>query len=218
MIRVWCLLIGYAFGLFQTGYLYGETKGIDIRTKGSGNAGTTNALRTLGLKAGLVTLVGDIGKCILAVIFTWLLFRNAYPDAVPLLKIYTAAGVILGHDFPFYLHFKGGKGIAATGGMIIAFGEWRLIVVGIIVFFGLFFLTHYVSLASLSLSLSFLIGVIVCGAAGVFGMQTELVHELWIVVALLTALAFYGHRGNLVRLAHGNERKTYLHKKKASEK
>ena len=101
MERLICLLIGYIFGLFQTSYIIGKTMGVDIRSKGSGNAGTTNALRTFGLKIGLLTLLGDICKCILAVVITWLLFRSAHPDMGPLLKVWTAAGVIIGHDFPF---------------------------------------------------------------------------------------------------------------------
>ena len=67
MERVICLLIGYVFGLFQTAYFYGKAKGIDIRKYGSGNAGTTNALRVLGTKAGLIVLAGDCLKCIVAV-------------------------------------------------------------------------------------------------------------------------------------------------------
>ena len=67
MERVICLLIGYVFGLFQTAYFYGKTKGIDIRKYGSGNAGTTNALRVLGTKAGLIVFAGDCLKCIIAV-------------------------------------------------------------------------------------------------------------------------------------------------------
>lgn len=211
MVRVISLLIGYAFGLFQTSYFYGKKEGIDIRKEGSGNAGTTNALRTMGLKAGLVTMGCDIGKCILAVIVTWLIFRRSYPDMVPLIKIWTSAGVILGHDFPFYLKFKGGKGIAATAGMIIAFGDLRLIGIGILVFFGFFFVTHYVSLGSLCLSLEFLFGVIILGQMGQYGMTPAHRVEMYIIVAALTALAFYGHRGNISRLIHGNERKTYLH-------
>jgi glycerol-3-phosphate acyltransferase PlsY len=214
MERVISLLIGYCFGLFQTSYLYGRSRGIDIRKSGSGNAGTTNALRTLGLKAGLVTMGGDVGKCIIAVIVTWLMFRTSHPEMVPLLKIWTAAGVILGHDFPFYLKFKGGKGIAATGGMIISFGDLRLIAIGIIVFFGFFFLTHYVSLGSLMLSVEFLIGIIVFGQRGSYAMPQPLLTEMYVIVALLTALAFYGHRGNIGRLLAGNERKTYLSKSK----
>jgi len=212
MERVISLLIGYVFGLFQTSYFYGKSKGIDIRKTGSGNAGTTNALRTLGLKAGLITMGCDIGKCILAVIVTWLIFRGSHPDTVPLIKIWTAAGVILGHDFPFYLKFKGGKGIAATAGMIISFGDLRLIAVGIVVFFGLFFLTHYVSVGSLCLSLEFLIGIIAFGQHGSYGMTQNHLNEMYLLVIALTALAYYGHRGNIVRLVHGNERKTYLSK------
>lgn len=214
MERVVSLLIGYAFGMFQTSYFYGKSQGIDIRKTGSGNAGTTNALRTLGLKAGLITMGCDIGKCILAVIVTWLIFRGSHPDMVPLIKIWTSAGVILGHDFPFYLKFKGGKGIAATAGMIISFGDFRLIGIGILVFFGLFFLTHYVSVGSLCLSLEFLIGVIILGQQGSYGMTQAHLTEMYFLVLFLTALAFYGHRGNISRLLHGNERKTYLSKSK----
>ena len=68
MIRIVCLLIGYCFGLFQTSYFYGKLHGVDIRTMGSGNAGTTNAFRTLGKKAGVITLVGDMLKAILVVL------------------------------------------------------------------------------------------------------------------------------------------------------
>ena len=210
MVRILCLVIGYAFGLFQTGYLYGRLNGIDIRKEGSGNAGTTNALRTLGLKAGLITLAGDLGKCIVAVLVTWLLFRNRYPDLIPLIKIWTSAGVIIGHDFPFYMHFKGGKGIAATGGMIIAFGDPVLIAAGLLIFIALFLITHYVSLASLCLSASFMIGILVRGIHGVYGMTQACRIELYIIVAVLTAIAYYGHRGNISRLLHGNERLTYL--------
>ena len=67
MVRIYCLLIGYVFGLFQTAYIYGKLHGIDIREYGSGNAGTTNTLRVLGRKAGVIVLFGDIAKCILAV-------------------------------------------------------------------------------------------------------------------------------------------------------
>ncbi len=213
MIRLVVFLIGYVFGLMQTGYIYGRLNGIDIRKQGSGNAGTTNALRTLGLKAGLITLAGDLGKCIIAVLFTWLLFHKNYPDIVPLLKIWTSAGVIIGHDFPFYLGFRGGKGIAATGGMIIAFGDPLLILIGLATFIILFVLTHYVSLASLCLSIAFLAGVIIRGNLGRYGMLPAQRLELYLIVVVLTVIAFYGHRGNIDRLLHGCERKTYLRKK-----
>ena len=76
MERIICLAIGYVFGLFQTAYIYGRLHGIDIRNYGSGNAGTTNTLRTLGTKAGLIVLFGDIMKCILAIVLTNLIFRR----------------------------------------------------------------------------------------------------------------------------------------------
>ena len=93
--------------------------GIDIRSEGSGNAGTTNSLRVLGIKAGLITFAGDLCKAILAVLLVKVLFRNAYPDAVKILELYAGFGAVLGHNFPFYLKFKGGKGIACTSGMIL---------------------------------------------------------------------------------------------------
>ena len=146
--RVIALGIGYLFGLFQTGYLYGKSQGIDIRSEGSGNAGTTNSLRVLGIKAGLITFAGDLCKAILAVLLVKVLFRNAYPDAVKILELYAGFGAVLGHNFPFYLNFKGGKGIAATAGLLLSF-DLRLTLVAAIVFLAVFFLTHYVSLGSL---------------------------------------------------------------------
>lgn len=74
--RIICILIGYAIGLFQTGYIYGKTQHIDIREHGSGNAGTTNTLRTLGFKAGAITFAGDCGKAILAIFISWLIFLS----------------------------------------------------------------------------------------------------------------------------------------------
>ena len=133
MVRIICLLIGYCFGLFQTSYIYGRLHGIDIRNYGSGNAGTTNALRTLGTKAGVITFFGDCFKCVFAVLLVHLLFGRTYPDMIRLLAVYAAAGTILGHNFPCYLKFRGGKGIAATQGLLFPLtGEsrsspwWRL--------------------------------------------------------------------------------------------
>ena len=145
MERLVCVLIGYVFGLFQTSYLYGRMKGIDIREHGSGNAGTTNTLRVLGTRAGLIVLAGDILKCILAIVISGLIFDQSHPDEIYLLKLYAAAGAILGHNFPFYLKFKGGKGIAATAGLILSFHP-AFVPMGVIIFFSVFFLLHYDSL------------------------------------------------------------------------
>lgn len=214
MERIICLAIGYVCGLFQTSYIYGKLHGIDIRNYGSGNAGTTNTLRVLGIKAGILVLFGDIAKCILAVVISYLLFGRTHPDMMYLLKIYAAAGAILGHNFPFYLHFKGGKGIAATAGLILSFHPY-FIPMGVIVFFGIFFTTHYVSLGSLVLYICFFIEMVVLGQAGLFGMTQGLLIELYVVSGLLTVMAFYKHRENIKRLISGTERKTYLsHKNK----
>ncbi len=217
MIRLVCLVTGYVFGLFQTAYIYGKLHGIDIRNYGSGNAGTTNTLRVLGTKAGLIVLFGDIMKCILAVVFTNLLFAERYPEMVYLLKMYTAAGAILGHNFPFYLKFKGGKGIAATAGLILSFHPY-LIPVGVVLFFGAFFLTHYVSLGSLLVYAGFMIELIILGQRGTFGMTQPLLVEMYIIAGLLTVMAFYKHKDNIKRLLSGTERKTYLGHRNKEEK
>ena len=212
MVRIYCLLIGYVFRLFQTAYIYGKAHGIDIREHGSGNAGTTNALRVLGRKAGLIVFAGDTIKCILAVVVTGLLFDKSHPDMIYLLKIYAAAGAILGHNFPFYLNFKGGKGIAATAGMVLAFHGY-MIPLEAILFFSVFFITHYVSLGSLLVYVGFMVQLVVMGQLGLFGMSQPLLLEMYAVGAFLTIMAFVKHRSNIVRLLHGEERKTYLSKK-----
>ena len=218
MERIVCLIIGYVFGLFQTAYIYGKMHGIDIRNYGSGNAGTTNTLRTLGTKAGIIVLFGDIMKCILAVVTANMLFGESRPDIIYLLKIYAAAGAILGHNFPFYLKYKGGKGIAATAGMILSFHPY-LIPMGVILFFGIFFTTHYVSLGSLTVYAGFMIELVILGQMGVFGMSQATLIEMYIVAGLLTIMAYYKHKDNIKRLLSGTERKTYLtHKNEESIK
>lgn len=211
-VRVACLAIGYLFGLFQTSYIYGKAHGIDIRNYGSGNAGTTNMLRTLGTKAGLITFFGDCIKCILAVSAVCLLFGESRKDMLPLLKMYTAAGTILGHNFPFYLSFRGGKGIAATAGLVLSF-DWIMSILGIITFFGIFLTTHLVSLGSLLVYAGIMIEVVVLGQTGHFAMTQPLLWELYVLTAALTTMAYWKHRANIGRLIHGEERKTYLRKK-----
>ena len=212
MERIACVIIGYVFGLFQSAFIYGKLHGIDIREHGSGNAGTTNTLRVLGTKAGLIVLAGDIIKCILAIVLCGMLFGKSNPDEIYLLKLYAAAGAILGHNFPFYLHFKGGKGIAATAGLILAFHPY-FIVVGVILFFGAFLITHYVSLGSLLVYAGLMIQMVVCGQMGLFSTSQAILNEMYVITALLTILAYYKHRENIARLLKGEERKTYLTKK-----
>lgn len=99
----------------------------------------------LGIKAGLITFAGDLCKAILAVLLVKVLFRNAYPDAVRILELYAGFGAVLGHNFPFYLKFKGGKGIACTSGMILAVCPMAAPVC-LVLFIGSIAITRYVSL------------------------------------------------------------------------
>ena len=158
--RIICILIGYAIGLFQTGYIYGKTQHIDIREHGSGNAGTTNTLRTLGFKAGAITFAGDCGKAILAIFISWLIFHEQYPEGIKLLGMYAGLGAVLGHNYPFYMKFKGGKGIACTTGVILAF-HWQMAPLCIGLFIVVVLLTQYVSLGSILLVSVFFIELIV---------------------------------------------------------
>ncbi|MDD2355295.1 MAG: glycerol-3-phosphate acyltransferase [Lachnospiraceae bacterium] len=212
MVRIWSLLIGYAFGLFQTAYFYGKLKGIDIRNYGSGNAGTTNMLRTLGTKSGLIVLLGDVLKTIIAINVVTLLFRGSHTEMIYLLKMYATIGCIIGHNYPLYMHFHGGKGVAVTGGFLLAF-KWEFIPVGLATFFFPFLTTHFVSLGSLCMVTGFYIQLIVEGQMGVFGAPQAILIEMYILGAFITGLCWLQHRKNLSRLAHGNERKTYLGKK-----
>ena len=118
MERFLCVGIGYLFGLLQSGYLYGKSRQMDIRQYGSGNAGSTNVLRVMGKKAALIVFLGDFFKAVAAMGLVRVLFAgNGGPD---MLALYAGLGVTLGHNFPFYLHFKGGKGIACMAGIMTA--------------------------------------------------------------------------------------------------
>lgn len=212
MERLICLAIGYGFGLFQTGYLYGKMKGIDIREYGSGNAGSTNALRTLGIKAGIITLLGDCFKCVAAVAVVRLLFRSSYGDILPLLSLYAGFGAVLGHNYPFYLRFKGGKGIAATAGMMLA-TDVRMAALCLFVFVVIVAVTRYVSLGSLTVTALFLAEVIVAGQMGEFGMSQIRLFEMYGVGLLFVFSAFFQHRTNIKRLREGTENKIGAKKK-----
>jgi glycerol-3-phosphate acyltransferase PlsY len=206
-------VIGYAFGLFQTGYIYGKSKGIDIRSQGSGNPGTTNSLRVLGIKAGIITFLGDLLKAIFAVVVAWLIFKNRYPDSVRLLELYAGFGAVLGHNFPFYLGFKGGKGIASTAGVILS--VYPLAAIGCLIVFSVCLaISRYVSLSSILMVLTFMITALVANNLGYLDIAGERMMEFDILVICFTALAIWRHRANIVRLIHGNENKLSIGKSK----
>jgi glycerol-3-phosphate acyltransferase PlsY len=212
--RLLCLCIGYICGLFQTGYIVGKIKGIDIREHGSGNAGTTNILRTMGIKYAVIVLLGDALKCGIAILITRKLFvndENAYLQS--LLALYASVGVILGHNFPFYMGFKGGKGIACTGGLVFS-SDWRFIVMGLAAFFIPFFTVHMVSVGSLLVYFIYVVMLIFLGQTGFFAPMAQAnLTEMYILAFFLMAMAYWRHRTNIVNLINGTERKTYLFKK-----
>ena len=133
-LRVLCLIIGYMCGLIETGVIYGKMKGVDIRKHGSGNLGMTNALRVLGPKAGLVVFIGDLLKAFIPCLIANIVFRNIYPDTYMVYVLYTGLGAVLGHNFPFYMKFKGGKGIATGFGVMLVL-NWK---VGLLLFLIIF--------------------------------------------------------------------------------
>lgn len=216
VLRIVCLAIGYVFGLFQTAYIVGRTRGIDIREHGSGNSGTTNAMRILGKKAGLIVFLGDVLKSLLALLLVGFLFGKTHPEAAYLLKTWTFAGVVLGHDYPFYMGFRGGKGVAVMAGYVFGF-HWSFILPGILMFFIPYLITGYVSLGSLILYLGLFIQLVIEGTRGVFDISGPMLTELIVIQGLLTAMAWYRHRANIGRLLSGTERKTHLIKRNSEQ-
>ena len=213
MERIICVLIGYAFGLLQTGYIYGKLHHIDIRKLGSGNAGTTNALRTLGWKAGLITFLGDCFKCVAAVVVATLLYRESHTEMLPLLAMYAGAGAVLGHNYPFYLGFKGGKGIAATAGLIISTVNIWMVLICLFVFIGVVAVTRYVSVGSLLVVTIYLAEVVIYGQMGGFAVAPEYLWEMYAIAAFLMVSAFIKHRQNIKRLLNGTENKLSVGKR-----
>ena len=191
-----CLALGYLLGCFSTGYLIGKINKIDIRNYGSGNAGTTNALRTLGAKAGALTLIGDMLKSVLAVVLVRFVI---FPDLeiTNVLSLYAGLGVVLGHNYPFWLKFKGGKGAAATGGAMFAF-DLRVFPFVAFIFLGTVAITKYVSVGSLLVSILFPVWILVKFPGDI---------HLFCVSLLFTASIFIKHIPNIKRLMNGTENK-----------
>lgn len=204
MERIICLVVGYLFGIIQTGFIYGKLMKIDIRQHGSGNAGATNALRTLGWRAGATTFIGDAVKSILAVLLIKAIFADH--DATRLLAMYTGLGVVLGHNYPFYLKFKGGKGIAASAGLMIAVDPLVFLPV-FIIFLIIFLSTKYVSLGSLVIMVVFAVEIIVFGQMGRYDLSQTQLYEMYAIAIILTVLGWWRHRANIQRLLKGTENK-----------
>jgi len=182
-------------------------KNIDVREYGSGNAGTSNVIRVVGRRAGLIVFVSDVLKAVAAFVLCAILFYGGgsfFEDGLPMEPgLYAGLGVLLGHNFPFFLKFKGGKGIASFLGVMLAL-DWRAALIVYAIGFVVLKLTRYMSLTSLTMSLLFPIFILVF-----FNHQLETV----IITFIMAAMAFYLHRGNIQRLINGTERKLELRKK-----
>ena len=195
VINLLTLLTGYLLGSISTGVLLSRFAAhTDIRQQGSGNAGTTNMLRVMGKKFALLTLAGDMLKGIVAVLIGSLLVGGKTG------QILGAFGAILGHNFPVFFGFKGGKGIATSFGcLLIVFPLQTLAAFG--VFLALFLITHYVSVGSIGAAVTLPIFVIA---------TTPRDPVIWISVAAIGALAIWRHKANIVRLMNHTENKIYL--------
>ena len=212
MLRVFCLVFGYVFGLFQTGYLYGRMNHIDIRNYGSGNSGTTNALRVLGKKAGLIVFIGDFFNMVLACLLVRI-FLKGDPNT-DLYVLYTGLGVVMGHNFPFYLGFKGGKGIASMAGLLVSM-DWRVTLVCAAVFLGTVIITRYVSLGSIFVVILFFIQMVLYESMGAYQVAPGSRLEFYALAGVLTGMAIWRHRANIRRLLAGTENKLWGNKKKS---
>ncbi len=177
----------------------------DIRSLGSGNAGMTNVLRAVGIKAGALTGIGDFAKGVAALILGRVIFRAAGLD--PQTGAYVAAACALaGHLFPFYFGFRGGKGVMTTAGILLVLNPTLLVILGA-VFALTFALSRIVSLSSLVTAVCFPIAnFIVCSLSGAERVVST------IFAALMAGLVFWTHRANLRRLANGTEARLELKK------
>lgn len=205
--RILCLVLGYVSGLFQTGYFVGKMMRTDIRTKGSGNSGTTNALRVLGPKAGVLVFLGDFGKAFLLCMLIRLYFGARMPEETLMLMLYGGFGVILGHNYPFYLGFRGGKGIAATAGILCSFLDVRIFLLCVLAFVLPIAVTRYVSLGSLVVEAVLFALWLLWGRGLTPAPSPACYAEATAVMACIVALAYWRHRANIGRLLHGNENK-----------
>ena len=205
------VVIAYLLGSIPTGFLVAKAKGVDIRTVGSGNIGATNVFRFLGKPAGVFVLLADAAKGWLAVsVVAKLVCDWFFPDASALSRewFHLCAGIsaILGHNYTCWLHFKGGKGIATSAGVLVALVLWPLLII-LGIWIVVFLLTRYVSLASISASFALPF------ASCFVGKSPKLI----IVTAALGALAIYKHKANIQRLIKGTEHRMTFKKPSPSD-
>ncbi len=202
------VIAAYMLGSIPTGYLVARAKAIDIRTVGSGNIGATNVFRILGKPAGIFVLVFDGLKGFAGC--SWLvdgLIRafQANPEEREYLRLVAGLFVILGHNYTCWLHFKGGKGIATSAGVLAALVPWALLII-LSLWIILFALTRYVSVGSLAASFT-------------LPFATWFTTKSWtltLVTAAMGVLAIYKHKANIRRLLNGTENRIGASKRQTS--
>ena len=184
-----CILIGYLIGTINPSYIIAKIRGFDIREKGSKNAGASNALILFGKVLGVACALFDIAKATFAIWLCGKLFPElTYSFAV------TGVASILGHIFPFYMKFKGGKGLACLGGMILAF-DWRVFLVMLACEIVVALVTNYICFVPLTASVVFPL---------VYGiMRKGLIGAL--ILCLMIPVMIFKHKENLVRIKKGTE-------------
>lgn len=195
LIYLIIIIVAYLLGNISTSYIVAKKlAGVDIRTQGSGNAGSTNVLRTLGKKAGALTFIGDVLKGLIAVLLAKFIAYIAHLDQATCAYLAVVA-VVLGHNYPVFLGFKGGKGVATSLGSML--GMNPIIALTCLGFFIIIVaITKYVSLGSiLGIGLSPIIMMINHNNKGV------------LVTLFLTISVVLTHKENIKRLLKGTERK-----------
>ena len=206
-------IVAYLLGSINTSILISRMYGTDIRKHGSGNAGATNTLRTLGKKAAVMVVLGDAVKGVLAIVLTGFLVKlcaNLGAEVLENAEMYRCCAgffAIMGHNFPIYFKFRGGKGVL-TSAAVIAVLEPVIFFCLIAIFVIIVAITRYVSLGS------------VCSAVGLIVLPVMILgfdHLPFLIFGVLAGLsAIFMHRGNLIRLKKGTERK--LGEKKKTER
>lgn len=184
-----CILMGYAVGCINPSYLIGKHRGIDIRTTGSGNAGASNALILMGKKIGFISAIFDIAKATLV----YYLADHLFPT-LAWAGVLAGSACILGHIFPATMHFKGGKGLACLGGVILAF-DWRVFCILLTVELVLVLLVDYICVAPITASIIFPI---------LYGV---LIGDLWgaLILCVPGVAILFKHIENLERIHAGTE-------------
>ncbi len=206
MVVAILLVLAYFIGSIPTAVWVSKwVYGIDIREHGSGNAGATNSFRILGPKAGAGVMFVDMMKGFLAVKLAFLSGYTFYSEPFIDLQIFLGVFSVVGHIFPIWADFRGGKGIATLFGMILAI-QYQVAFSLVLVFFLMLFATRYVSLSSITASISFPLLILF-----IFN-EHELSYKLFaIATAFLVVLT---HHKNIGRLISGNENKVPLFRKK----